>query len=97
MSYALKEKSLSSTKKRLDAIVQLKDWLGNTTRSFPVRIVSRVQMEDADIDRAINECINRYDQAEHKSEKSTWAQLTLKTLNGNAYIQKEKNNDDDQS
>jgi hypothetical protein len=54
-------------------------------------------MDEADIDRAVNECIQRYDQARHKSERSTWAQLGLKTLNGNAYILKENMANDDQS
>jgi hypothetical protein len=97
MSYAFKEKKLSGTKKRLDATVQVKDFFGNVAQSFDVRIVSRVQMDEADIDRAVNECIQRYDQARHKSERSTWAQLGLKTLNGNAYILKENTTNDDES
>lgn len=97
MSFSLKGKNLSPTRKRLDATVQVKDWLGSTKEVFDLRLVSRVEMADKDITAAIEEAIERKSEAKYKSEQSIWGYLPLKSINGNAYIKQTQFNDDDQS
>ncbi|MCI4650847.1 hypothetical protein [Phaeodactylibacter sp.] len=94
MALSFKEKTVSSTRKRVDGVIQVKDFWGDVQKEFGFRIVSRVEMDDELIKAAAEEIVARYDEAKKKTEESIWASLRLKRLNGNAYIKKTEQHDE---
>lgn len=94
MALSFKEKTVSATGKRVDGTLQVKDFWGGVQKEFQFRIISRVEMDDSLIQGAAEEIAARYDEAQKKTERSIWAGLRLKGLNGNAYIKKTGQHDE---
>lgn len=96
MTYKIKQKKLSDTKKWYQADIALTDFWGAEVDTIQVRIVARFPMEQADIKRAIEEAIRRKDVADCKTNKSEYAMLVLHQTNGNAFIKIKKDNADEE-
>ena len=94
MALSFKEKKVSPTGKRVDGTIQVKDFWGTVQQEVPFRIISRVEMDDSLIMAAAEEIAARHGEARKKTERSAWAGLRLKRLNGNAYIKKTEQHDE---